>query len=182
MGEREAGRYHCTLWHPSANLQQCFYRTCKVGNNTLIGPSSKLGENVSIIASVLGKNVVVGAGSTIKESYIFEGSVIGNHCTISSSIIGAGVTIHDHTVVPRGCLIADGVILGPNVVLQPFDRISKRRSPGESIKDESRAVLNDSDEETGDGNDDDDDDDDLDEIEASMFNAALAQAFSLSRD
>lgn len=57
--------------------------------------------------------------------------------------------------MPRGCLIADGVVIGPNLTLKPFDRLSKRK-----VVDTVQGGNNEDDE-------DDDDDSDLEEVEAS---------------
>ncbi|TFK76541.1 nucleotide-diphospho-sugar transferase [Pluteus cervinus] len=133
-------------------------RTCKIGNNTLIGASSKLGENVQVLSSVVGQNCVVDSGTTIRDAYIFDGTKIGANCTVTSSIIGAGVTILDHTYIPRGCLIADGVILGPHVTLKPFDRLTKRREAIAASSEPSKGSNEDDDQE--------EEDSDLDEIEA----------------
>ncbi|KAJ3516892.1 hypothetical protein NLJ89_g845 [Agrocybe chaxingu] len=97
-------------------------RTCNIGTNTLIGSLTKVSDNVTIIASVIGQNCTIGPGSTISNSYIFENAVVGANCTIERSIIGADVTIKDGSSVPRGCLIADGVVLGPNATLAPLER------------------------------------------------------------
>ena len=56
--------------------------------------------------------------------------MIGSDCVIERSIIGANVTIKDQTKVSKGCLVGDGVVVGPSAVLRPFERLSKR--PDES--------------------------------------------------
>ncbi|KAF8201653.1 nucleotide-diphospho-sugar transferase [Pholiota molesta] len=124
-------------------------RTCTVGKNTLIGASTTVAENVTIVASVIGQNCRIGAGSTVRNSYLFEGAVIGKGCTVERSIIGADVQIKDRTHVARGCLIGEGVVVGPDAVLQPFERLSKKRTADDVTADE------------------DDDDSDIEEVEAS---------------
>ncbi|KAJ7172576.1 nucleotide-diphospho-sugar transferase [Mycena filopes] len=94
-------------------------RTCKIGNNTLIGASTKILENAQVLGSVIGQNCVIGAGSIIEGSYIFDGTVIGAQCVVRRSIIGAGVTIKEKTRVEKGCLVGDGVVVGPLAVLDP---------------------------------------------------------------
>ncbi|CAA7271788.1 unnamed protein product [Cyclocybe aegerita] len=86
-------------------------RTCNIGTNTLIGSSTKVSENVTIIASVIGQNCTIGPGSTISNSYIFENAVVGANCAIERSIIGA-----DRRA-------------GPNATLAPFERLSAKRGP-----------------------------------------------------
>ncbi|KAF5330335.1 hypothetical protein D9619_005811 [Psilocybe cf. subviscida] len=111
-------------------------RTCNIGTNTLIGSSTTVGETVSINASVIGQKCRIGAGSTIRNSYLFEGAVIGENCTIERSIIGTGVHIKDNSQVAKGCLIADGVIVGPNADIKPFERLSVRRNEADIEADE----------------------------------------------
>ncbi|KAF8163214.1 nucleotide-diphospho-sugar transferase, partial [Crassisporium funariophilum] len=123
-------------------------RTCNVGTNTLIGSSTQVAENVRIIASVIGPNCTIGAGSVISNSYIFEGTIVGANCTIERSIIGAGVEIKDDSHIPQGCLIGEGVVLGPKALLEPYERLSLKRGDADIEADA------------------DDDDSDIEEIEA----------------
>ncbi|KAJ7470669.1 nucleotide-diphospho-sugar transferase [Mycena latifolia] len=131
-------------------------RTCKIGNNTLIGASTKILENAQISGSVIGQNCVIGAGSIIEGSYIFDGTVIGAQCVVKRSIIGAGVTIKEKTRIEKGCLVGDGVVVGPLAVLDPFERLSRRRDKTASAEEEEA---------------DEDEDSDIDEIEANQDGA-----------
>jgi len=139
---------------PNSNrkkLTSFVHRTCNIGTNTLIGSSTKVAENVSITASVIGQRCTIGAGSRISDSYIFEGAVIGEHCIIERSIIGAGAQVKDGSRVPKGCLLADGVIIGPDASLQPFERLSVSRDEVDVETDHE------------------DEDSDIEEVEASKF-------------
>ncbi|KAG6850579.1 hypothetical protein H0H93_011247 [Arthromyces matolae] len=125
--------------------------TCKIGNNTMIGSSTQINENTEIISSVIGRNCIIGTGTIIRNSYIFDGTTVGSNCTIEQSIIGAGVSIRDDSIVQRGCLVGDGVIIGPSAQLEPYGRLSKRRDPAEIAAQE-----------------DEDEDSDIEDIEASQ--------------
>ena len=141
-------RYRVIYHHCLLNLIVLpLYRTANIGTNTLIGSHSTISENVSIISSVLGPNCSVGPGTTIKNAYIFENTHIGTNCTIEKSIVGSGVSVKDNSVVPKGCLIGDRVVIGPEAKLLPFERLSSKK-----------AALD---------QDGDEDDSDLEEIEAS---------------
>lgn len=85
------------------------------------------------MTSVIGQRCIIGAGSIIKNSYIFDDTTIGAGCVIESSIIGAGVNVKDHTRVDRGCLLGDGVSVGPQAHLESFERLSKRRKLTEGV-------------------------------------------------
>jgi translation initiation factor eIF-2B subunit epsilon len=126
-------------------------RTCKIGNNTLIGASTQVYDNASVAASVIGQNCIIGVGTVIKGSYIFDGTVIGPNCVVEQSIIGAGVRIRENTTVQKGCLLGDGVVVGPNVKIEPFERLS--RKPGWQSEDEADDEDN-NDEDEGEEDDD----------------------------
>ncbi|KAK2466994.1 hypothetical protein APHAL10511_001252 [Amanita phalloides] len=102
-------------------------RTCKLGTDTLIGSSTQIQENTQIFASVIGRGCTIGPGTVINNSYIFDNTQIGSNCVIERSIIGSNVHIKNDSNVPKGCLIADSVVLGPNAKLEPFNRLSARR-------------------------------------------------------
>ncbi|KZP24752.1 nucleotide-diphospho-sugar transferase [Athelia psychrophila] len=149
-------------------------RSCKVGNNTLIGAHTTVHDNAEIIASVIGQGCTIGAGTVIKGAYIFDGTSIGPGCHIEQSIVGAGVTIKEGSRVERGCLVGDGVEIGPHAVVVPFERLSKRREArvdagadgddegsedeeeSEEEEDEEEDEDDEEDEDEGDGGDDDD--------------------------
>ena len=78
--------------------------------------------------------------------------MIGSDCVIERSIIGANVSIKDQTRVSKGCLVGDGVIVGPSAVLRPFERLSKRPDESERRMEEDEDV-----------------DSDLEDVEASAF-------------
>ncbi|OAX43545.1 nucleotide-diphospho-sugar transferase [Rhizopogon vinicolor AM-OR11-026] len=163
-------------------------RTCKIGNNTLIGSKSQIADNAQVTASVLGQRCTVGAGSIVRNSYLFDGVVIGPNCVVEHSIIGSGVQIKERTRVERGCLIADGVVVGPHARLAPFSRLSKRRSDGDEDdedEDDDQEQADEEDEEdeedneSDDGDDEDEDEDEVDseleEVEANQDAEALAK-------
>lgn len=93
----------------------------------MIGPSTQIKENTRIAASVIGRDCIIGSGTIIRDSYIFDGTVIGSNCLVERSIIGANVTIKDGTRVLKGCLLGEGVTIGPSATLKPFARLSKKR-------------------------------------------------------
>ena len=101
-------------------------RTCTIGKNTLIGSHSQIFDNVVITSSVLGRRCKIHPRAKITNSYIFDGTTIEADCIITNSIIGSMVHVKESTVVEKGCLIADDVIVGPKGLLKEFQRVSKR--------------------------------------------------------
>ncbi|KAN0076973.1 Nucleotide-diphospho-sugar transferase [Tylopilus felleus] len=147
-------------------------RTCKIGNQTLIGSKSQIADNAQIIASVLGQRCMIGAGSVVRNSYLFDGVVVGPNCVIEYSIVGAGVQIKEESRVERGCLIADKVIIGPTARLEPFQKLLKKSQDNEEEEDEEEedegdeaADENEDDEADDEEDDDEDEDDEEDESE-----------------
>ncbi|KAJ3726128.1 nucleotide-diphospho-sugar transferase [Lentinula raphanica] len=133
-------------------------RTSTVGNNCLIGSSTKVSDNAQIISSVVGQDCFIGEGAIIDNSYIFSGTTVGPGCVIERSIIGSDVNIRENTRIDKGSLIGDGVIVGPNAHLEAFGRLSKKRASGPEDGDEN------------DGEEDDEDyaDSDEEEVEAAQ--------------
>ena len=102
-------------------------RTCKIGNNTLIGPSTRVHDEAQVTTSTIGARCSIGAATVLRNAYIFNDVTIGPNCVLESCIIGAGVQIGEGSRIARGSLVADGVKLGPGTVLRSFDRVSRRR-------------------------------------------------------
>ncbi|KAF9264793.1 nucleotide-diphospho-sugar transferase [Marasmius fiardii PR-910] len=114
-------------------------RTSKIGNNSLIGSGAQVFHNAQVISSVIGRNCIIGHNAVIENAYIFDNTRIGSGCVIEQSIIGMGVTVGDDMKIPRGCLIGDGVSLGPGIQLEPFERLSRRTDNGDGNDDDSEA-------------------------------------------
>jgi len=110
-------------------------RTCKIGNNTLIGPSTRIHDEVQVVASTIGARCSIGAATVLRNVYIFDDVTIGTNCVLESCIVGTGVRIGEGSRIARGSLIADGVKLGPGTALKSFDRISKRKQKSNSTTD-----------------------------------------------
>jgi translation initiation factor eIF-2B subunit epsilon len=153
-------------------------RTCKIGNNTLIGSKSQIADNAQVTASVLGQRCIVGAGSIVRNSYLFDGAVVGPNCVVEHSIIGSGVHIKELTRVERGCLIADGVVVGPRAKVAPFSRLSKRRQDSDEEDEEfedAEEECEENDDEGEDGDDEDEVDSELEDVEANQDPEAVAK-------
>lgn len=114
-------------------------RTCKVGNNTLLGPSTQVHEEAQVITSTVGASCTIGTATVLRNAYLFDNVTIGPNCVLESCIVGAGVQIGEGSSIARGSLVADGVKLGPGTVLRPFDRVSKQRQRSDlsTTEDES---------------------------------------------
>jgi translation initiation factor eIF-2B subunit epsilon len=135
-------------------------RTCKIGNNTLIGQSTQIREEVQVIASTIGARCSIGGASVLRNAYIFDDVTIGPNCVLESCIVGAGVRVGEGSRIARGSLVADGVKLGPGTVLGAFERVSKRKQKSTS------ATIG---ELVEDGSDEDDADSELEDAEQRAY-------------
>jgi translation initiation factor eIF-2B subunit epsilon len=102
-------------------------RTCKIGNNTLLGPSTQVRDEAQVIASTIGARCSIGTGTILRNAYLFDDVTVGPDCVLESCIVGTGVRVGEGSRIARGSLIADDVKLGPGTILRPFDRVSKQR-------------------------------------------------------
>ena len=123
---------------------------CKIGNNTLIGLHTIISANASVHASVIGLGVV------LREAYISDDTHIGAGAIVEGSIIGTCVTLGDGARVPRGCLIANSIVIRVDAKLRKFERVSKKREERPSR------------EEDGSNGDNEESDSELEEVEARM--------------
>ena len=118
-------------------------------------------------ASVIGQRCTIGPGAVLRDAYIFDDTTVGAGCVVEGSIVGTHVSLGDNARVPRGCLIADGVVIGAGAKLRNFERVSKRRAaaatPSQTADDDG-----------SDGDDEEDDDSDLEEAEASACDVAFS--------
>ena len=140
------------------NLSDNACRTCKIGNNTLLGPSTQVREEAQVTASTIGAHCSIGTATVLRNAYLFDDVTIGPNCVLENCIVGAGVQVGEGSRIARGSLVADGVKLGPGTVLRPFDRVSKQRQKSNltTAEDES---------------DEGDDDSELEEAEQSTHSA-----------
>lgn len=98
---------------------------------------------------------------------------------IEQSIIGAGVSIKEKSTVMKGCLLGDGVMVGPGAKIEAFERLSVK--PGMEVQMDVEEDSEDEDEDKGDDDseeeveedglteDDTELDSDIEEVEKSRF-------------
>jgi translation initiation factor eIF-2B subunit epsilon len=146
------------------------HRTCKIGNQILIGSKSQIADNAQIVTSVLGQRCIIGAGSVVRNSYLFDDVVVGPNCAIEYSIIGADVQIKEMSRVERGCLIAGKVTIGPNARLEPFQKLLKKcQDDHEDEEDEDGGAGEDEDSEADNEEGEDEEENESEEEEDSDY-------------
>ncbi|GAU95338.1 hypothetical protein RvY_06972 [Ramazzottius varieornatus] len=78
-----------------------------VGQDSLIGEMTKIGEKVSVKRSVIGRNCTIGERSKITMSVIMDDVVIGEGCHIQGSIICSQAHIKLNAEL-KDCLVGQG--------------------------------------------------------------------------
>ncbi|EJU05368.1 nucleotide-diphospho-sugar transferase [Dacryopinax primogenitus] len=119
-------------------------RTCTIGNDTILGPSTRIHDNARIENSVIGPRCSIGPGTIIRDSFIWNDAYVEGSCVIEGCIIGQSVHIGTGSVVRKGCLIGDGTRLGPKANVVEFKRISREKPEDEDEEegDEEKHELN----------------------------------------
>lgn len=78
-----------------------------VGNGSIVGANSCLGDRASVKRSVVGPNCTIGSNVKIISSILHEGCKLGDGCHVQNSILCRGVTVD-----PKGVL--KDCVVGPN--------------------------------------------------------------------
>jgi len=121
-------------------------QSCSLGEDTVIGSKTSVGERAVIKDSVIGRGCSIGAGTVIEGCFIYPNVTIGPDCTITGSIICEDVNVGSGVKVETNCVLGGGVVISADMTISEGQRVTLAGRP----KD--------------DGHDDDDDfgDDDVD--------------------
>ncbi|KAL5529232.1 hypothetical protein ACEPAG_5217 [Sanghuangporus baumii] len=111
-------------------------RTSHIGPMTLLGPSTSIASDAHVVRSILGANCVIGQGANVADSILWDGVQVEQGAIVEGSVLGKGTTILKDSRVERGCLIADGVVVGPNARLGKLSRVSQRIDPDKDDEDD----------------------------------------------
>lgn len=122
-------------------------RTSHVGPLTLLGPGVSISQDARVWSSTLGTNCIVGQGSVVSDSYLWDDVLIEAGCVVEGSILGRGVKVLKGSRIERGCLVADGVVVGPDARLRRLTRVSTKRAeikrPAEEDSEDEDSELED---------------------------------------
>ncbi|KAG9291448.1 hypothetical protein G9A89_021867 [Geosiphon pyriformis] len=121
-------------------------RSCVLGEKVLIGTETEIAENTKITNSVIGRRVRIvelilkillkfqGSNVTITGAYIWDDSILAN-----------GVVLEENVTINKGCLLSFDVVVGPNITLQPYTKLSTHvqtsQLQDEDIDDEQGKTL-----------------------------------------
>ncbi|KXN73429.1 hypothetical protein CONCODRAFT_77377, partial [Conidiobolus coronatus NRRL 28638] len=104
---------------------------CQVDSSSVLSQGVVIGKNTIIEAncnirnSVIGDNCHIKAGSVLNGAYLFSNVVLEEGTTINRSIIGNGAKILKSTSVQLGCILGDGVIVGPDASISNYLKLEK---------------------------------------------------------
>jgi translation initiation factor eIF-2B subunit gamma len=82
----------------------------QVGNDSMFGEGSRLGERSSIKKSAVGAGCVLGSNVKIVNSVVLDGVVIEDGCKLEGCIVGPKVVIREKSQL-RDCDIAGGYVI-----------------------------------------------------------------------
>lgn len=102
-------------------------RTSTIGPLALLGPGTSVQADACVQRSVLGRRCTIGAGAVVRDSVLWDGVRIEAGSVVDGAVLGAGVRVLRGSVVEAGCLVADGVVIGPEARLKRCMRVSKGR-------------------------------------------------------
>lgn len=115
-------------------------RTSQIGALTLLGPGTSIASDARIVRSVLGANCVLGMGAVVTDSVLWDGVRVETGAVVEGSVLGNGVTVLKGSRIERGCLVADGVVVGPEARLRRLTRVSGKRKAVEDEESEDSEI------------------------------------------
>jgi len=126
-------------------------RSCVLHSNVVIGKGSKIGADTHVSDSIIGEGCIIGSGVTLKGAYLWKNVVIGDNSSITNSVLCDHVVVKQNVVINKGCILSYRVVVGPNLNIKEFTRVSLRKRKSEEDDD------GDGDDDVDDNQDDDDD-------------------------
>mmetsp|Transcript_12933 Transcript_12933/g.16942 ORF Transcript_12933/g.16942 Transcript_12933/m.16942 type:complete len:191 (-) Transcript_12933:309-881(-) len=89
-------------------------RYCKISDGVVLEPAPIVGSDQHVPVSI-GSHTMIGAGTKV------HAAAVGSYCWI-----GPNVKLGPRAIIKDACVIEEGVVLGDDVVIPPFTRVSKR--------------------------------------------------------
>ena len=102
-------------------------RTAVIGDGGVFGKDTVIEGNVSLRRTILGRGCKIGAGSTIVESHLWAGAIIEAGASVTQSIICDRAVVKKGAKIARGCFLSYDVVIGENVKLPEYTRVSMRK-------------------------------------------------------
>ena len=100
-------------------------RNTDIKGRTTLAAGTQIGENSSIIDSVIGRGCRIGREVHIRDAYLWDGVIVKDHAKIvGPSVIANNVTVGEMTTIQAGALISFGSHISDRSTIPPV-KISK---------------------------------------------------------
>jgi translation initiation factor eIF-2B subunit epsilon len=116
-------------------------RSAKIGPGVVLGRGSVVEENAELVGSVIGRDCIVGANVIIRDSHVWSKVVVNENAEIISAIVCDEAVVKKGARISRGCILSYGVVIGENVTLPEYSRISRHRQAENSSSESQNATV-----------------------------------------
>lgn len=110
-------------------------RDCILEENVLISKGTSVGAGTVITNSVIGRNCVIGDSVQLDGVHLWDNVTVEDGCKISEAILCKNVHIKRNVTISSGSLISFNVVVGPDLVLQPGVKITRKKQRKENDSD-----------------------------------------------
>ncbi|XVF42520.1 hypothetical protein PTKIN_Ptkin01aG0370400 [Pterospermum kingtungense] len=111
-------------------------RSGQIGSFTIIGQSTKIGDETKISHSVIGDGCIIGSNVTIESSYIWNNVTIEDGCHLRHAIVCDGVIIKSGAVLEPGVILSFKVVVGEQHIVPAYSMVSLLQQPTQQDSDE----------------------------------------------
>jgi len=108
--------------------------SAKVGAG-VIGAGVRIGDGAVIQGCVIGDGVAIEAGAVLKNSHIWRGATIKAGARVTHSVVCDGAVVGQNAILERGCVLSYGVVIGPDVIVPEFTRVSLHKKAFDDDED-----------------------------------------------
>jgi NDP-sugar pyrophosphorylase family protein len=92
-------------------------RSCVVGNNSVVGADTVIGEGARVSNSILGPNCRIAKNAVVEGAFLWRGVHVGEGATVRASLLADNVRVGARCTVPPGSVISYNVVIGDDVAL-----------------------------------------------------------------
>lgn len=111
-------------------------RSAKIGQFTVIGSGTTVGNYSEVSNSVIGEGCTIGSNVSIDGCYIWNKVTIEDGCKLKHAIVCDGVTMKTGAVLEAGVVLSFKVVIGQNFVVPAYSKVSLQPQPVKQDSDE----------------------------------------------
>ena len=119
-------------------------RSARVGEDTVLGAGTTLGERCVVEGSVVGRGCAIGEGATLVDCHVHRGARIGAGARLVRCMVCEGAVVGEGAIVQEGAVLSVGVVVGERFTVPPHARVSCMRQPeddGDGTDDEMEDTV-----------------------------------------